>query len=83
MLTIGEMWAAYEVAVHGGQLPSNAVIRHRLERWQQRRAFYQGVYMALQSLAAQQIARPESPVSLQALFDEFERFMAEMKVGKA
>ena len=76
------MWEAYERTVLGGPLMPPLLATARQQRWQQRRAFYQGAYMVLQAIAAEATAN-DGRVVLVELVNEYERFLLEMKAGRA
>lgn len=85
------MWEAYERTVLGGPLMPPLLATARQQRWQQRRAFYQGAYMVVMDLAAQ-AGLPEeagsglvraSRVNLAPYVNEYEQFVQDMKAGRA
>lgn len=84
-MTLREMWEAYEVGVLGGPVPYfTSTPTERQQRWQQRRAFYQGVYTAVTGLSALEHAPgtvAENTVAGWLL--EYRAFLEDMKQGRA
>jgi hypothetical protein len=93
-ISLQEMWEAYERSVLGGPIEHfTAPATARQQRWQQRRAFYQGAYMVIHAISASTIDRAQGPSAEHQVVDvskvmldyegEYLRFVEDMKAGRA